>query len=157
MAEAQSAASDRTLKVCARLRELYQRSILPVEKRYRYDYFFDSPLLSDVEFDGTDLHMCCYRYAVCYHANALLNTSRRFFSETPSFTCGTVFRRENLLHSILAWPRLSWSTHWPRAHNGSIHGAIKWSRGTNDPWQCFVRYVLFHSLLLLLISTILAA
>jgi EH domain-containing protein 1 len=52
MAES-SASCDRTLKVCARLRELYQKSILPVEKRYRYDYFFDSPLLSDVEFDGT--------------------------------------------------------------------------------------------------------
>jgi hypothetical protein len=53
MAES-SASCDRTLKVCARLRELYQKSILPVEKRYRYDYFFDSPLLSDVEFDGTE-------------------------------------------------------------------------------------------------------
>jgi EH domain-containing protein 1 len=44
---------DRTLKVAARLKEIYQKSILPVEKKYRYDYFFESPLLSDVEFDGT--------------------------------------------------------------------------------------------------------
>jgi hypothetical protein len=45
-------AVDRTQKVAARLKEIYRKSILPVEKRYRYDYFFESPLLSDVEFDG---------------------------------------------------------------------------------------------------------
>ena len=43
---------DRTLVIAARLKQLYSRSILPIEKKYRYDYFFDSPLLSDVEFDG---------------------------------------------------------------------------------------------------------
>jgi N-terminal EH-domain containing protein len=44
---------DRTLLIAARLKQLYTKSILPIEKKYRYDYFFDSPLLSDVEFDGT--------------------------------------------------------------------------------------------------------
>jgi N-terminal EH-domain containing protein len=44
---------DRTAMIAARLKQLYAKSILPVEKKYRYDYFFDSPLLSDVEFDGT--------------------------------------------------------------------------------------------------------
>lgn len=43
---------DRTAMIAARLKQLYTKSILPVEKKYRYDYFFDSPLLSDVEFDG---------------------------------------------------------------------------------------------------------
>lgn len=43
---------DRTAKISARLKQLYKRAILPVEKKYRYDYFFESPLLSDVEFDG---------------------------------------------------------------------------------------------------------
>ena len=43
---------DRTAMIAARLKQLYAKSILPVEKKYRYDYFFDSPLLSDVEFDG---------------------------------------------------------------------------------------------------------
>ena len=43
----------RTAKVAARLKELYKKHVLPVEKRYQYDYFFESPLLSDVEFDGT--------------------------------------------------------------------------------------------------------
>lgn len=44
---------DRTLMIAARLKQLYHKAILPIEKKYRYDYFFDSPLLSDVEFDGT--------------------------------------------------------------------------------------------------------
>ena len=44
---------DRTLLIAARLKQLYARAILPIEKKFRYDYFFDSPLLSDVEFDGT--------------------------------------------------------------------------------------------------------
>ena len=43
---------DRTVMIAARLKELYAKSIRPVEKRYKYDYFFESPLLSDVEFDG---------------------------------------------------------------------------------------------------------
>jgi N-terminal EH-domain containing protein len=46
---------DRTAVIASRLKQLYSKSILPVEKKYRYDYFFDSPLLSDVEFDGTIL------------------------------------------------------------------------------------------------------
>lgn len=43
---------DRTALISARLKQLYSKSILPVEKKYKYDYFFESPLLSDVEFDG---------------------------------------------------------------------------------------------------------
>ena len=44
---------DRTSMIANKLKQLYTKSILPIEKKYRYDYFFDSPLLSDVEFDGT--------------------------------------------------------------------------------------------------------
>jgi hypothetical protein len=44
--------ADRTAIVAARLKKLYKNSVYPVEKKYRYDYFFESPLLSDVEFDG---------------------------------------------------------------------------------------------------------
>ena len=43
---------DRTLMIADRLKKLYKKSVLPVEKKYRYDYFYDSPLLSDIEFDG---------------------------------------------------------------------------------------------------------
>jgi N-terminal EH-domain containing protein len=98
MAEAPSSSvnTDRTAKVCARLRELYQKSILPVEKKYRYDYFFDSPLLSDVEFDGMS---SAYQYKLQI-AFSQLDLSA--FSETPSFTRGTVFGRQDLVHSILA-------------------------------------------------------
>lgn len=51
-ADAPDAIADRTHKIAEKLKALYKKSILPVEKKYRYDYFFESPLLSDVEFDG---------------------------------------------------------------------------------------------------------
>jgi len=44
--------ANRTAHVSAQLKKLYRKSVLPVEKRYKYDYFYESPLLSDVEFDG---------------------------------------------------------------------------------------------------------
>lgn len=59
-----STTSDRTAKVCARLRELYQSSVLPCEKRYKYDYFFDSPFLSDVEFDAKPQVLLVGQYSV---------------------------------------------------------------------------------------------
>ena len=43
--------ADRTANIAAHLKRLYRKSVLPVEKKYRYDYFYDSPLLTDVEFD----------------------------------------------------------------------------------------------------------
>lgn len=43
---------DRSAAISAKLKQIYSKSILPVEKKYRYDYFFESPLLTDVEFDG---------------------------------------------------------------------------------------------------------
>lgn len=52
MAEEETGIDDRSAAISARLKQIYQKSILPVEKKYRYDYFFESPLLSDVEFDG---------------------------------------------------------------------------------------------------------
>ena len=45
-------AADRTALISAKLKSIYRTAVLPVEKRYRYDYFFESPLLTDVEFDG---------------------------------------------------------------------------------------------------------
>jgi EH domain-containing protein 1 len=44
--------ADRTAVITARLKTIYRKTVLPVEKRYRYDYFYESPLLTDVEFDG---------------------------------------------------------------------------------------------------------
>ena len=45
------ALGDRTAMIAARLKAIYKKAVLPVEKKYRYDYFYESPLLSDVEFD----------------------------------------------------------------------------------------------------------
>jgi hypothetical protein len=46
------ATTDRTAVVSAQLKRIYKKAVLPVEKRYKYDYFYDSPLLTDIEFDG---------------------------------------------------------------------------------------------------------
>jgi N-terminal EH-domain containing protein len=45
--------ADRTQQIADRLKDIYANSVHPVEKRYRYDYFFESPYLTNVEFDGT--------------------------------------------------------------------------------------------------------
>ena len=45
--------ADCTAVVAAQLKRIYRKAVLPVEKRYKYDYFYESPFLSDVEFDGT--------------------------------------------------------------------------------------------------------
>ena len=44
--------SNQTAIIAAKLKDIYKKSVLPVEKKYRYDFFFESPLLTDVEFDG---------------------------------------------------------------------------------------------------------
>lgn len=44
--------ADRTAMIADRLKNVYQKSVQPVEKKYRYDYFYESPMLTDVEFDG---------------------------------------------------------------------------------------------------------
>jgi N-terminal EH-domain containing protein len=43
--------ADRTANIAAHLKRIYRKSVLPVEKKYRYDFFYDSPFLTDVEFD----------------------------------------------------------------------------------------------------------
>jgi hypothetical protein len=50
-ADGKDETADRTSVIIARLKTIYRKAVLPVEKRYRYDYFFDSPFLTDAEFD----------------------------------------------------------------------------------------------------------
>ena len=44
--------ADRTNVITAKLKTIYRKHVYPVEKRYKYDYFYESPFLTDVEFDG---------------------------------------------------------------------------------------------------------
>jgi hypothetical protein len=44
--------ADRTAMIAGRLKAIYKKSVYPVEKKYQYDYFYESPLMTDVEFDG---------------------------------------------------------------------------------------------------------
>ena len=45
--------ADRTSIIAGRLKTIYRKTVLPVEKRFKYDYFYESPFLSDAEFDCT--------------------------------------------------------------------------------------------------------
>lgn len=56
--------ADRTAVVAAQLKRIYRKAVLPVEKRYKYDYFYDSPLLTEVEFDGMLLCGTCVCWIV---------------------------------------------------------------------------------------------
>jgi len=55
---------DRTAMVAARLKSVYRKAVLPVEKKYRYDYFFESPFLTDIEFDSKPQVMLVGQYSV---------------------------------------------------------------------------------------------
>jgi len=56
--------ADRTAVVSAQLKRIYKKAVLPVEKRYKYDYFYDSPLLTDVEFDAKPQVLLVGQYSV---------------------------------------------------------------------------------------------
>jgi len=56
--------AQRSAMIAARLKSLYKKSVLPVEKRFRYDYFYESPFLSDVEFDSKPQVMLIGQYSV---------------------------------------------------------------------------------------------
>jgi len=55
---------DRTAAVAAQLKKIYRKAVLPLEKRYRYDYFYESPLLTDVEFDAKPQVLLVGQYSV---------------------------------------------------------------------------------------------
>ncbi|KAL7567558.1 hypothetical protein ACA910_016975 [Epithemia clementina (nom. ined.)] len=57
-------AADRTAVISNKLKAIYKKSIEPVEKRYRYDYFFESPYLTDVEFDAKPMVLLVGQYSV---------------------------------------------------------------------------------------------
>ncbi|GAX23307.1 EH domain-containing protein 3 [Fistulifera solaris] len=56
--------SDRTAQVAARLKQIYKKYVYPVEKKYQYDFFFESPFLSDVEFDAKPQVLLVGQYSV---------------------------------------------------------------------------------------------
>jgi hypothetical protein len=122
----EESAVDRTQRVAARLKEIYRKSILPVEKRYRYDYFFESPLLSDVEFDGA------YKFFSQWQSTSRIGAFLLFSrftlskplhgrSQASGAPSGTIFCRKNVIHSLSTRKRLSWSENWSRAHVSTDH------------------------------------
>jgi len=56
--------ADRTSVITGRLKTIYRKTVLPVEKRYQYDYFYESPLLTDVEFDAKPQVLLVGQYSV---------------------------------------------------------------------------------------------
>jgi len=61
---AEDSLANKSSNVAARLKNIYKKSILPVEKRFQYDYFFDSPFLTDIEFDSKPQVMLVGQYSV---------------------------------------------------------------------------------------------
>jgi len=57
-------AINKTNRVNTQLKAIYKDNILPAEKRYRYDYFYESPFLTDVEFDAKPQVMLVGQYSV---------------------------------------------------------------------------------------------
>eukprot|EP00571_Detonula_confervacea_P006050 CAMPEP_0172313864 /NCGR_PEP_ID=MMETSP1058-20130122/21151_1 /TAXON_ID=83371 /ORGANISM="Detonula confervacea, Strain CCMP 353" /LENGTH=551 /DNA_ID=CAMNT_0013027587 /DNA_START=111 /DNA_END=1766 /DNA_ORIENTATION=+ len=55
---------NKTNKVSAKLKAIYKDNILPSEKRYQYDFFYESPFLTDVEFDAKPQVMLVGQYSV---------------------------------------------------------------------------------------------
>lgn len=56
--------ADRSQRVQKRLKSIYSKTVLPVEKRFRYDYFYESPFLTDSEFDSKPQVMLVGQYSV---------------------------------------------------------------------------------------------
>jgi len=56
--------AQRTSAICASLKSMYAKSVFPLEKKYQYDYFFESPFLSDVEFDAKPQVLLVGQYSV---------------------------------------------------------------------------------------------
>jgi len=57
-------AADRTSIIAGRLKTIYRKAVLPVEKRFKYDYFYESPFMSDAEFDSKPQVMLIGQYSV---------------------------------------------------------------------------------------------
>eukprot|EP00585_Thalassiosira_rotula_P007254 CAMPEP_0196132826 /NCGR_PEP_ID=MMETSP0910-20130528/2286_1 /TAXON_ID=49265 /ORGANISM="Thalassiosira rotula, Strain GSO102" /LENGTH=548 /DNA_ID=CAMNT_0041392467 /DNA_START=184 /DNA_END=1830 /DNA_ORIENTATION=- len=57
-------AINKTNIVSTKLKAIYKDNILPAEKRYRYDFFYESPHLTDVEFDAKPQVMLVGQYSV---------------------------------------------------------------------------------------------
>mmetsp|Transcript_5715 Transcript_5715/g.10296 ORF Transcript_5715/g.10296 Transcript_5715/m.10296 type:complete len:563 (-) Transcript_5715:315-2003(-) len=57
-------AINQTISVSTKLKAIYKDNILPAEKRYRYDFFYESPYLTDVEFDAKPQVMLVGQYSV---------------------------------------------------------------------------------------------
>mmetsp|Transcript_8295 Transcript_8295/g.17909 ORF Transcript_8295/g.17909 Transcript_8295/m.17909 type:complete len:560 (-) Transcript_8295:344-2023(-) len=55
---------NKTNLVSTKLKAIYKDNILPAEKRYQYDFFYESPHLTDVEFDAKPQVMLVGQYSV---------------------------------------------------------------------------------------------
>lgn len=56
--------ASRTKMISEQLKKIYSKSVLPVEKRYMYEVFYESPLLTDIEFDSKPQVLLIGQYSV---------------------------------------------------------------------------------------------
>ena len=66
--------ADRTNVITAKLKTIYRKHVYPVEKRYKYDYFYESPFLTDVEFDGALSSVLQKQFCVLFHESSVTHT-----------------------------------------------------------------------------------
>ena len=107
--------ADRTAVVSAQLKRIYKKAVLPVEKRYKYDYFYDSPLLTDVEFDGRFFlvglelgHIAIY-FLSCV---AFVSRCTVFFCSQTAGSLGRAVQCwKDIFYSVSPRTRLSWTAH----------------------------------------------
>lgn len=94
--------ADRTAIITAKLKQIYRKTVLPVEKKYQYDYFYESPLMTDVEFDGEC--SCFDRFGYWSYSGDIFDDGSfpvfdswfffdNFFSQTPGTSYRTILCR----------------------------------------------------------------
>jgi len=64
MEQAADDLASRTANIAAALKKIYRKSVLPVEQRYQYDYFYESPFLTDIEFEAKPQVLLVGQYSV---------------------------------------------------------------------------------------------
>ncbi len=140
--------ADRTAVVSAQLKRIYKKAVLPVEKRYKYDYFYDSPLLTDVEFDGRFFlvglelgHIAIY-FLSCV---AFVSRCTVFFCSQTAGSLGRAVQCwKDIFYSVSPRTRLNISTGDFNVFSNlknpfPCSSAHQWTRGTHDSRKCTFR------------------
>ena len=101
---------DKTNRVSTKLKAIYKDNILPAEKRYQYDYFYESPFLTDVEFDAKPQVMLVGQYSVGKTSFIRYMLGKDFPGARigPEPTTGTLFHAGGGGGFVVCWHLYCW-------------------------------------------------